>query len=222
MAEGIFGPSRTLLKFGLFFFDYDLDGRLDLLTCDGHLEPEINRVRSGETYRQPAQLFWNAGQKPTFEEITAADAGPDLFRPMVGRGGAFADIDGDGYPDVVLTQNGGPARLLHNLGGAGNNWVRLVLEGDGVRSNTSAIGARVTVEAGGTVRRRQVTSARGYLSQSELPVTFGLGKLKKVDRVTVHWPGKRGGTEVFTDVHINQVRRLVQGSGRQPAAKAAD
>ena len=210
-AEGLAGPSRPLLKFGTFFFDYDLDGRLDLLTANGHLEPEIAKVQPSQRYRQPAQLFWNTGGKQRFEPVTEEAAGPDLFQAIVGRGSAFADIDGDGYPDVVLMNNGGPARLLHNEGGTGHHWVRLALEGDGVRSNRSAIGARVTLEAGGLVQHREVTSARGYLSQSELPVTFGLGEETKVDKVTIRWPGKDGGETVLTDVKIDESRTVVQG-----------
>ncbi|HEX5272924.1 MAG TPA: CRTAC1 family protein, partial [Gemmataceae bacterium] len=203
LSEGLAGPSRPLLKFGVFFFDYDLDGRLDLLTANGHLEPEIGKVQPGQRYRQPAQLFWNTGGKQRFEPVPKDAAGPDLFREIVGRGSAFADIDGDGYPDVVLMNNGGPAKLLHNEGGTGHHWVRLVLEGDGLHSNRSAIGARVTLEAGGVTQHREVTGARGYLSQSELPVTFGLGDATKVDRVTIRWPGKDGGETVLTDVDID-------------------
>jgi len=130
---------------------------------------------------------------------------------MVGRGCAFADIDGDGYLDVVLVANGGKARLLRNNGGTGNNWIRLNLEGDGERSNRSAIGARVTVEAGGMIQRQQVQSARGYLSQSELTLTFGLGKATQVDRVVVEWPGKRGFKQEFSKLVINKVHHLKQG-----------
>jgi hypothetical protein len=211
MAEGIAGPSRSLLKFGAFFFDYDLDGRLDVLTCNGHLEPDIAKVLEGQTYEQPVQLFWNCAGKASFLPVTEREAGPDLFRPMVGRGCAFADIDGDGYLDVVLTANGGPARLLRNEGGAGNNWIRLVLQGDGVRCNRSAIGARVTLETGGLVQHRQVTSGRGYLSQSELPLTFGLGSGTKVNRITIQWPGKKGGQEAWSDLAINRAHLLKQG-----------
>lgn len=209
-AEGIAGPSRSLLKFGAFFFDYDLDGRLDVLTCNGHLEPDIAKAVPGQTYEQPVQLFWNSAGRASFVPVTEREAGPDLFRPMVGRGCAFADIDGDGYPDIVLTANGGPARLLRNEGAAGNNWVRLVLEGDGVRSNRSAIGARVTLEAGGVVQHRQVTAARGYLSQSELPLTFGLGKATTVDRITIQWPGREGGKQELSELAINQPHRIRQ------------
>jgi hypothetical protein len=210
LAEGVAGPSRPLLKFGTLFFDYDLDGRLDLLTCNGHLEPEINQVQKSQTYRQQVQLFWNTGGKRCYEPVTAAQAGADFFQPLVGRGCAYGDIDGNGYLDVVLTENGGPARLLRNEGGSGNNWIRLVLEGDGRRSNRSAIGARVTVEAKDLVQRREVCGARGYLSQSELPLTFGLGKVDQVDRVTIQWPGRIGGRQVVTDLAVNRVHRIRQ------------
>jgi hypothetical protein len=222
MAVGIAGPSRQLLKFGVFFFDYDLDGRQDLLTCNGHLEPDIHQVKSGQYYRQPVQLFWNASdeKKIAFAQVGEEDAGPDLFKPLVGRGCAYADIDGDGYLDVVVTENGGPARLLHNdgpdpnKGSKRNNWIRLTLQGDGVRSNKSAIGARVILEASGKAQRREVTSARGYLSQSELTLTFGLGQDQKVDKVTIHWPGKNGGTQVIDgkDLAINKTHMITQQS----------
>jgi hypothetical protein len=193
LIEGLYGISRIVLKFGLFFFDFDLDGLLDLLTCNGHLEPDIHLVEPSQSYKQPVQLFWNSGGKRAFEPVPGEMAGPDLFKPIVGRGCAFADIDGDGYLDVVLTENGGPARLFKNQGGTGNHWIRLVLEGDGKRSNTSAIGALVTVSAGGKKQQRFVTSARGYLSQSELPLTFGLGKADKIDSVEIRWPGAPPG-----------------------------
>ena len=204
VSEGIAGPSRAVLKFGVFFFDYDLDGRQDVLTCNGHLAPEISKTQANQTYKQPVQLFWNSGRKAAYVPVQAAQAGPDLFGPLVGRGCAYADINGDGYPDIVLTENGGPARLLRNEGGAGNNWIRLVLQGDGENSNRSAIGAQVTVEVGGLVQRREVLSGRGYLSQCELPLTFGLGKQALVDRVTVRWPGRNAGKQVLTGLDVNR------------------
>jgi hypothetical protein len=214
LAEGIAGPSRPLLKFGAFFFDYDLDGRLDLLTCNGHLEPEISQLQPGQTYAQPVQLFYNGGGKHSYDPVRAEQAGPDLFRPLVGRGCAYADVDGDGDLDVALTANGGPARLLRNDGGTGHHWLRLVLEGDGRRSNASAVGARVTLEAGGVVQRRQVLGGRSYLSHCELPLTFGLGTATKVDRVTIQWPGTNVPTQVVTDLEgVDRVVRVRQEGG---------
>jgi hypothetical protein len=210
------GPSRVPLKFGAFFFDYDLDGRLDLLTCNGHIEPEIADIQNGQTYAQPAQLFWNTGDpERVYEPVTARAAGEDLFRPLVGRGSAFADIDGNGTLDVVLTANGGPARLLRNEYKGGNRWVRLHLKGDGARANRSAIGAEVTVHVGKQVLRRRVAAGRGYLSQSELPITVGLGKADRVDRVTVRWPCRDRHEETWTELAAGRTHELVQGAARK-------
>jgi hypothetical protein len=194
MSEGIAGPSRVPLKFGAFFFDYDLDGRQDFLTCNGHLDPSISKLQAGQKYEQPAQLFWNTGQQPRgFEPVKEEWAGSDLFQPLVGRGCAFADLDGDGDLDVILIGNGGPALVLRNDNNLGHHWLRLKLEGDGVHSNRSAIGARVILQTSEGEQRREVAAARGYLSASELVLTFGLGKTDKVERITIHWPGKNPG-----------------------------
>ena len=188
---GLAGPSRFWLKFGTFFFDYDLDGRLDLLVCNGHLEPEIAKVQSDQQYAQPPQLFWNTGdQQRLFELVPTEQSGKELFKPIVGRGCAYLDYDGDGHLDVVLIENNGRARLMRNDSKLGNKFVRLTLVGDGKTANTSAIGAQVTIEAGGQTYHRDVVGARGYLSQSELPITLGLGKTETVEKVTVRWPGR--------------------------------
>jgi hypothetical protein len=197
-SEKVAGDSRLPLKFGVFFFDYDLDGHLDFLTCNGHLDPGIGAIQKGQEYRQPAQLYWNTGTRRTGFQLVKEDAGNrDLFVKLVGRGCAYLDYNGDGAPDVVLTGNGGPAYLLRNDNKLGNHWVRLKLAGDGVRSNKSAIGAVVTLEADGHVQRREVAAARGYLSQSELVLTFGLGKTTKIDRVTIRWPDRDHSEQVI-------------------------
>lgn len=215
LAVGLAGPSRFWLKFGIFFWDYDLDGRLDLLVCNGHLEPEINKVQSQQSYAQPAQLFWNTGDpQRLWEPVSAAAAGNDLFRPLVGRGCAYLDYDGDGDLDVVLVANNGPARLLRNDQQLGHRWLRLTLEGNGRTCNRSAIGAVITVEADGRIWQRQVQGGRGYLSQCELPVTFGLGSLSSdvVDRITVRWPDAVDtAPQVWTNIRLNAAYRLRQG-----------
>jgi hypothetical protein len=221
LAVGLAGPSRFWLKFGTFFFDYDLDGRLDLLVCNGHLEPEIARVQAGQQYAQPAQLFWNNGdQQRLFEEVKADSAGPDLFKPLVGRGCAYLDFDGDGDLDVVLVENNGRARLLRNDSNLGNKFVRLTLAGDGKTANASAIGAQVTVEAGGKTYRRDVAGARGYLSQSELPITVGLGTTETIDKITIRWQGKDAGApQVWTNLKAHTAYTLRQGHAEAEARK---
>ena len=192
ITEGIGAPSRRALKFGTFFFDYDLDGRLDLLTANGHLEESIDRVDPSQTYKQTAQLFWNAGPQAerTFALVDPATTG-DLARPIVGRGSAFADIDGDGDLDVLLLQVGGAPLLLRNDQRLGNHWLRVRLVGYVAKApgkSREGIGATVELVAGSVTQRRQVTPNRSYLSQSELPMTFGLGKGDRVDSLTVTWP----------------------------------
>ena len=223
LALGLEGQaSRVPLKFGAFFFDADLDGRLDLLLCNGHLEPDIRKNQPGQEYRQPPQLFWNTGGtgRLQFEPAPAEATGPDFGRPLVGRGSAYLDYDGDGDLDVVLVENGGPARLLRNDTNLGHHGVRLTLVGDGVKSNTSAIGARVTVEAGGTTVARDVAGARGYLSQSELTVTIGLGAAPTADRVTVRWPGAAGGEQTWTGLAADKAYTLRQGAAAAEVARA--
>jgi hypothetical protein len=211
LAAGISGPSQNPLKFGTFLFDYDNDGRLDLLVNNGHLEPEIERVQQNQTYAQSPQLYWNTGQKSgCFEPVTTKDAGSDLFAPMVGRGSAFGDLFGKGTLDVVLTANGGPARLLRNDCDLGHHWLRLTLEGDGQHSNRSAIGALVTVQAGDLVQSRVVAGCRGYLSQSEFPLTFGLYNRTKIDKVTIRWPGKDKMVWELTDLAVDKPHTIRQ------------
>ncbi len=186
ISTGIGAPSRTLLSFGVFYFDYDLDGRLDILQANGHLEGEISSVDPSQSYEQPAQLFWNAGleaERP-FIEVDLATAG-DLGKPLVGRGGGYADIDGDGDLDVVLTQTGRAPLLLRNDQDLGHHFLRLRLVDPAL--GRDAIGARVELEAGGVTQRRQLMPTRGYQSQSELVVTFGLGRAERIDALRVTW-----------------------------------
>lgn len=208
ITEGVGPASRLLLKFGLFFFDYDLDGRLDLLTANGHLEEEISKIQASQKYAQPAQLFWNAGDRREgcFVPINSDKAGTDLFKPIVGRGSAFADIDGDGDLDCVLTQVGGPPLLLRNDQHLGHHWVRLKLVG--VKSNRDAIGAWIKLRVDGKTLWRQVMPTRGYLSQSELPVTIGLGKVTRPDDVEIIWPS--GIHQRITDMQVDKPMTVIE------------
>ena len=185
IQEGIGPASRLLLKFGLFFFDYDLDGRLDLLTSNGHLEEEIAKIQASQKYHQPAQLFWNHGVG--FSVVPPDRAGNDLFKPIAGRGSAFADIDGDGDLDLLLAQVNGAPLLLRNDQSLGHHFLRLKLVG--TKSNRDAIGAWVKVRLGNETLSRQVMPTRSYLSQSELTVTIGLGKTATFDDLEIIWPG---------------------------------
>ena len=184
------GPStRLLLTFGLIYFDYDLDGRLDLICANGHLEEDINRVQPSQHYEQPPQLFWNAGPEHGTEFVAAGEkqVGADFLKPMVGRGAAYADIDNDGDLDILVTSTGRAPRLLRNDQRLGHHWLRIKLVGDGEKCNKDAIGSWVEVTVGKKVLSKQVMPTRSYLSQVELPLTFGLGDSDTVDNVTVQW-----------------------------------
>jgi enediyne biosynthesis protein E4 len=193
--------TRGSLGFGCFFFDADLDGRQDLLVINGHID---NTVRNTQ-YAQPPHLFLNTGN--SFREI-AAEVGSDFAAAKVGRGAAFGDFDNDGDLDVLITTNGGPAYLYRNDQLSGNRSIRFKLVG--TESNRDAIGAMVRISFGGQTSTRTVKSGGSYLSQSELPVTFGLGKQESIDRVTIRWP--RGRAEEYKNLKAGRYE-IVEGKG---------
>ncbi len=176
--------SRLTLGFGCFFFDADLDGLLDLLVVNGHIDDSV--ARTGRVhYAEAPHLFHNRGGG-SFADISR-EVGTDFAAPKVGRGTAFGDLDLDGDLDVLITTNGGPARLYRNDLASANRGVRLTLRG--TRSNRDGIGARVRAKIGDAWHSRMVRTGSSYLSQSELPLTFGLGTRKTLDEVIVEWPG---------------------------------
>ncbi len=205
MTEGIGPLSRAALTFGLFFFDADLDGRQDLLQANGHLEEEINVVQPSQHYAQPPQLFWNCGD--CAQGFVLAEQVGDLARPLVGRGAAYADIDGDGDLDVIITQVGAAPRLLRNDQASHHHWLRLRLVGKA--PNRDAIGARLTLTAGGRTQYRDVMPTRSYLSQVELPVTFGLGEAATVDTLHIRWPD--GSEQTLGDLPVDRLLTVRQG-----------
>ncbi len=218
IVEGIGSPSRLFLSFGFFFFDYDLDGRLDILQVNGHLEEEINQIQPSQHYLQTPQLFWNAGPdaRSCYVAVPPSETG-QLQKPIAGRGSAYADIDGDGDLDVVLTQTGRPAILLRNDQSLGHDWIRIKLIG--TQCNRDAIGTRVEVSDGGMTQLQSVTPMKSYLSQSELPLTFGLPKpddsrtgatenARTIDTLKIHWPD--GTTETHQNLAHNQLHTFTQ------------
>jgi hypothetical protein len=221
MPSGIGSPSARSLTFGCFFFDYDLDGLPDIFAANGHVSDDISVVQPTLHYAEPPLLFHNMGNGK-FEDVSSK-AGPALRQPMVARGAAYVDFDNDGDLDLVVTTNNGPAHLFRNDNGNRNDVLRLKLIG--TRSNRDAIGAKVAVTLAGSSRRLEmVKTGSSYLSQSELPLTFGLGKPAngKVVNIAIEWPS--GLKESVNHVAANQFLVIKEGSGiirSQPIAFSA-
>jgi hypothetical protein len=219
LLEGLGADSRLALTFGVFFFDYDLDGRLDLLQANGHLENAINKVQPSQHYEQPPQLFWNCepnAQTATDNNcdnrlILTTNTG-DLDTPLVGRGASYADIDGDGDPDILITQAGREARLFRNDQQTGHHWLRIKLVG--TTDNRNAIGALIELTANGVKQKRIITPGRSYLSQIEYPVTFGLGSTDSIDSLLITWPGgqKQQVTVDSVDTQITITQASIQNN----------
>lgn len=197
------------VTFGAFFFDYDLDGFADIFAVNGHIDPDINRTQSDLQFRQPALLFHNNG-KGGFDDVTGT-VGPAIRRPIVGRGAAYADFDHDGDLDILVTENGGPARLLRNDGGNRNHWLNVRLVGR--KSNSSALGAVVRVESPAGKEWQTVHSGSSYCSQSDLALTFGLKQDRVASKITVEWPS--GKVQQFENVPANRFITIDESSGLQ-------
>ena len=208
VANG-FGPATRLeLTFGVLFLDVDLDGRLDVFQANGHLEEDISKVQASQHYEQSPQLFWNAGAQynTEFLKCREQETGVEFQKPMVGRGASYADVDGDGDLDLLIMGCGQKPRLLRNDQKLGNHWLRVKLKGKA--SNLDGIGALVELRMGDVTQSRRVNPTRSYLSQVELPVTFGLGVSKAIDRVIVTWPN--GKQQTVLQPAIDQVLIIEQ------------
>ena len=190
--------SLLSLAFGVFFFDYDLDGWLDIFAANGHIEEEIARVQPKVKFAQTPLVFHNLG-KSKFEDVSTK-LGPDLSKPMVARGAVYADFDRDGDLDVLITGNNGPAVLYRNDAAQGNNWLSVKLKG--TKSNASAIGAVVRIESASGKQWRTVHSGSSYCSQSDLALTFGLARDTSVPVIEIEWPS--GNKQRLTNVKPNQ------------------
>ena len=204
---GVGLASKNSLGFGCSFLDVNLDGWLDLAVANGHIDETVRNIRGNVGYAQPPLLFLNNGNG-SFRDV-AAELGGGFEQPKVGRGLAYADFDRDGDLDLLLTTNNGPAYLYRNDQLAGNRSIRFRLVG--TKSNRDAIGAVVRVVSSGLSQSRVVKSGSSYLSQSELPVTFGLEKRDRVEQVVIIWPS--GRTKEYKNLHAGRSYVCVEAKG---------
>ena len=213
--SGIGKMSAQSLTFAVFFFDYDLDGLLDVFAANGHVSDDISVVQPNVKYAQPPHLFHNKGKKK-FEEMTGK-LGRALQRAIVGRGAAYGDFDNDGDLDLLITSNNGPARLLRNENANQNDLLRVRTVGS--RSNRDGIGAKVTLKsAKGGRLFSMVKTGSSYCSQSELPLVFGLGAPEEGRMLSLEiiWPS--GQKDTIADVKPNQSITVQEGKGITSAA----
>lgn len=208
--SGIGLDSKNNLGFGCIFMDANLDGWLDFAVANGHIDETVRNIRGNVGYAQPPRLYLNAG-KGQFRDIST-QLGGDFDKPKVGRGLAYADFDRDGDLDLLLTTNNGPAHLYRNDLLNGNHSIRFHLEGS--KSNRDAIGAVVRIFHNGMMQSLMVKGGSSYLSQSELPVTFGLGKHDSIERVVMEWPS--GRTEEFKNLSTGRGYKCVEEKGINP------
>jgi hypothetical protein len=208
--SGVGIASRNSLGFGCAFLDVNLDGWLDFAVANGHIDATVRNIRGNVGYAQPPELFLNRG-KGIFREV-AAEVGGEFDQPKVGRGLAYGDFDRDGDLDLLLTTNNGPAYLYRNDQLSGNRSIRFRLVG--TKSNRDGIGATVRVFAGGLTQSRLVKGGSSYLSQSELPVTFGLEKRDRIERAVIDWPS--GRTEEFKNLAAGRCYECTEGKGVVP------
>jgi enediyne biosynthesis protein E4 len=194
------------ISFGAGLVDFDNDGYPDILITTGTVYPELDRISPKYPARSPRLLFRNRGDG-TFGELTT-EAGPDINARHCSRGLAFGDFDNDGDMDVLIMNVNEPPTLLRNDAPAGNNWVKIRLEG--TKSNRSAIGARILVRYGGKVQVQQVMSQSSYLSANDLRLHFGLGAATSAE-IEVHWP--MGTVEKFAGVKAGQLVTIREGEG---------
>jgi len=210
IPSGIGAASRNTLGFGCMFLDIDLDGALDLAVANGHIDETVRNIRGNTGYAQAPQLFINQG-RGKFRDVADA-AGGGFETPKVGRGLAYGDFDRDGDLDLLMTTNNGPAVLYRNDQTSGFRSVRFRLTG--TKSNRDAIGATVRIFHQGQTQSRMVRAGSSYLSQSELPVSFGLGKREKIDRVVIDWPS--GRTEEYKDLPAGKSYNCLETKGIEP------
>ncbi len=208
--SGVGMASKNSLGFGCAFLDLNLDGWLDFAVANGHIDETVRNIRGNVGYAQPPQLFLNDG-RGGFRDV-ASEVGSDFDQPKVGRGLAYGDFDRDGDLDLLLTTNNGPAYLYRNDQLAGNRSIRFKLVG--TTSNRDAIGAMVRLFTGGLTQSRMVKCGSSYLSQSELPVTVGVERRDKIDRVVIDWPN--GRTEEYKSLTAGRCYVCTEGKGITP------
>src|SRR5262249_52310883 len=209
IATGIGSTTRLMSGWGLKFFDYDNDGELDLLLCNGHPDDKIDGRVDGVKYLEPMLLFRNTGKGLV---NISAQSGPIFSQPIAGRGMALGDFDNDGAVDVLVAVNNGAPILLKNNAARQNHWLGVHLVGK--KANRDAVGAKITWQAGDLKRTRTKVGGGSYLSAHDPRVVLGIGKREKIDWLEIRWPQPGGTAQRFTDLPIDRYITIVEGDAK--------
>jgi hypothetical protein len=207
-GSGIASATRMLSGWGVKFFDYDNDGNLDLLLCNGHPDLMVDQRLQDIGYREKMVLFRNTGS--AWKNVSL-QSGPIFSQDLAGRGMAIGDFDNDGSLDVLVAQNDGAPVLLRNNAGRKNHWLGVKLIGR--KSNTDAIGTKLSYQAGDLVRHQWKVGGGSYLSSHDPRVVLGVGQGTKIDWLEVKWPNPSGKTERFSGLPIDRYVTIVEGQG---------
>jgi enediyne biosynthesis protein E4 len=207
-VHGVASATRLLSGWGLKFFDFDNDGRVDLFLANGHPDDMVANHGGQVTYKEPLLLFRHDG---TRLRDVSQEGGPAFARSFPARGLAVGDFDNDGRLDVLVGNNGEAPLLLRNRAGEGHRWVGLRLEG--TTANRDAVGALLTWSVGGVKRSRLKTAGGSYLSSHDPREVIGLGPAPKLDFLEIRWPAPSKRVERLDDVPVNRYLRVVEGKG---------
>ena len=208
------GVNNRYVAWGCAFIDYDNDGWPDIIQINGHVYPEIDNYHFDQTFKNPRLVYRNLGNG-RFKDVSS-EMGPGITEHFSSRGAAFGDYNNDGDMDVLILNLNDLPSLLRNDGGNKQNWIKIKLVG--TKCNRTAIGARVRVVTGKHVQMNEVHSGTSVMSQSDLRLHFGLGKVETVDLIEVKWPTTQK-IEKFSQVKANQIITIREGSGIVPASK---
>ncbi|SPF44162.1 conserved exported hypothetical protein [Candidatus Sulfotelmatobacter kueseliae] len=207
--NGIGRATRLMSGWGLKFLDYDNDGDIDLLLCNGHPDDTVDKRIEGVTFLETPLLFRNTSKGL---ENVSQRSGPVFSKPLAGRGLALGDFDNDGAVDFLISQNNAAPLLVRNNIGRENHWLGIKLVG--TKANIDAIGAKVTYRAGDFQRHKFKVGGGSYLSSHDPRMVLGLGQRTKVDWIEVQWPQPSGKVERFTDIPIDRYITIVEGEGK--------
>ena len=202
------GINNNYVAWGCGFIDYDNDGWPDIVQVNGHVYPEVDNYKFGEAFKNPRLVYRNLGNGH-FQDVSAL-MGPGISERFSSRGAAFGDYDNDGCMDVLILNMNDLPSLLRNVGGNKQNWIKIKLVG--TKCNRTAIGARVRVTTGKHIQMDEVHSGTSVMSQSDLRLHFGLGKLDTVDMIEVKWPTTQK-IERFEQIKANQILTIREEHG---------